>query len=390
MFLAYGLQFSYGVFVVGMDGEEGWSRADTALPYALYVFLYSALSAATGRATDRHGPRRVIALGAVLLGLGWGASALVTAPWQLNLTLGLCAAFGMSVAWVPCNATVARWFTRRRGTAVALASSGASFGNFVVPPLAALAMTTWGWRATLAALALASAAAILLAARHMVRDPESVGQYPDGEAPAAGAVGATAAADAADAGPRAFRLVLAMYFASWLVVFVPFVHVAPYAADLGLPTVAAASVLSAIGIGGVVGRLSSGIFSDRLGRLPSLIAVFALQALSFTQFLLADGLLALWLGALVFGFSYGGVVTLLPPLCGDLFGRARVASVVGTIFAVAGAPAAVGPWGAGWLYDLLGGYDLAFGGAVVLNLLALVLALVLRRELRTAAHAQVA
>ena len=148
MFLAYGLQFSYGVFVAGMSAELGWSRADTALPYALYVFVYSALSAATGRATDRIGPRQVITVGAVLLGCGWGLSALVQTPWQLALSLGLVAALGMSVAWVPCNATVARWFTRRRGTAVALASTGASVGNFLVPPLAAVLLL-----ATSAALA---------------------------------------------------------------------------------------------------------------------------------------------------------------------------------------------------------------------------------------------
>lgn len=98
LFLAYGLQFSYGVFATGMAEELGWSRAETALPYSIYVFLYSVLSAVTGFATDRFGPRRVITTGALLLGAGWGMSALVHTPWQLNLTLGLVAAFGMSVA----------------------------------------------------------------------------------------------------------------------------------------------------------------------------------------------------------------------------------------------------------------------------------------------------
>src|ERR1041384_4175560 len=109
LFLSYGLQFSCGVFVSGMVADLGWSRAQTALPYSIYVFVYSALSAATGRATDRFGPRPVIASGAALRGVGWGASALVARAWQLDLTLGIVAAFGMSVAWVPCNATVSRW-----------------------------------------------------------------------------------------------------------------------------------------------------------------------------------------------------------------------------------------------------------------------------------------
>lgn len=378
MFLSYGLQFSYGVFVTGMSEDLGWGRAETALPFSIYVFVYSALSAATGRATDRFGPRIVIALGAVLLGLGWGSSALVEAPWHLNLTLGLVAALGMSVAWVPCHATVARWFIRRRGLAVAVASSGASFGNFVVPAIAAALVAAWGWRPTLACVAIASALLMLLAARFMARDPESVGLWPDGDhevPPMEQISDGRTVAEVRWTEP--FLLIVAIYLMTWLVVFVPFVHAAAYAADLGISAVAAASVLSAIGIGGIGGRLLSGLMSDRIGRLPALTTIFALQAVSFVLFAVAGGLGMLWIAALVFGFSYGGGVTLLPPLCADLFGRAHVASVVGTIFAMAGAPAAVGPFVAGWLYDSTGGYEAAFVISAGLNAVALALTFVL-------------
>jgi MFS family permease len=380
LFLSYGIQFSYGVFVSGMAADLGWSRAQTALPYSIYVFAYSALSAATGRATDRFGPRPVIATGAVLLGSGWGASALVEQPWQLNLTLGVIAAFGMSVVWVPCNATVSRWFTRRRGTAVAIASSGGSLGNLIVPTLAAALVTWWGWRVTLAAIALFSAAFMLLAARYMIRDPESVGLCPDGEQPELSKV-------AASPGQRLdevcwtvpFLLLVAIYFLTWVPVFVPFVHVAAYAEDLGLSKLAAGSVISAIGIGGVVGRLFSGAVSDHVGRLPSLVGIFALQAIAFVAFAAAHGIGLLWLAAVTFGFSYGGGVTLLPPLCGDLFGRAHVAAIVGVIFALAGSPAAIGPYVAGWLFDLTGRYGAAFLCSAALNVGALALTWVLMR-----------
>lgn len=378
LFLAYGLQFSYGVFVTEMSADLGWGRAETALPYSLYVFTYGAMSAVTGRATDRVGPRLVIAIGAGLLGLGWGASALVQEPWQLKLALGLVAALGMSVAWVPCNATVARWFTRRRGTAVAIASSGASLGNFLVPAIAAALVALWGWRITLGCIAVVSALLMMLAARFMVRDPESLGLWPDGDkaAPAPAQLG-----DGRKVGEvmwtEPFLLIVAIYFMSWLVVFVPFVHAAAYAEDLGIPAVAAASVLSAIGIGGVAGRLSAGLVSDRFGRFPALVMIFALQVIAFVLFDVASGLAMLWLAGSVFGFSYGGGVTVLPALCSDLFGRAHVASVVGAIFAIAGAPAAIGPYFAGWLYDATGRYESAFLIAAGLNAVALALTLVL-------------
>lgn len=382
LFLSYGLQFSYGVFVGGMAADLGWSRAETALPYSIYVFVYSALSAATGRATDRFGPRPVIATGAVLLGLGWGTSALVTRPWELGVTLGIVAALGMSVAWVPCNATVSRWFTRRRGTAVAIASSGGSLGNLIVPPLAAALAGGWGWRASLATLALSSATLMLVAARFMIRDPESVGLCPDGEPPPADTPLAVPGLRLEEVWRTAsFQLIVAIYLLTWVPVFVPFVHAAAYAEDLGLGKVAAASVIGVIGIGGIAGRLASGIVSDRIGRLPSLLVVFALQVVAFLAFAGANGIGILWLAAAIFGFSYGGGVTLLPPLCGDLFGRAHVAAIVGAIFAVAGAPAAIGPYVAGWLYDVSGSYGAAFLCSAASNAGALALTWVLARRL---------
>jgi MFS family permease len=380
LFLSYGLQFSYGVFVSGMAADLGWSRAQTALPYSIYVFAYSALSAATGRATDRFGPRPVIATGAVLLGIGWGASALVERPWQLNLTLGVIAALGMSVAWVPCNATVSRWFTRRRGTAVAIASSGGSLGNLIVPMIAAALVTRWGWRMSLAAMALFSAAFTLLAARYMIRDPESLGLWPDGDRPAPSSVVASPGQRLDEVCWTApFLLLVAIYVLTWVPVFVPFVHAAAYAEDLGLNKIAAGSVISAIGIGGLVGRLCAGVVSDRIGRLPSLLGIFALQAMAFVAFASARGMGALWLAAIAFGFSYGGGVTLLPALCGDLFGRAHVAAIVGTIFAVAGSPAAIGPYVAGWLFDVTGRYGMAFLCSAALNTGALALTWILMR-----------
>lgn len=383
LFLTYALQFSYGLFATGMVDDLGWSRADTALPYSIYVFFYSALSAVTGRATDRFGPRRVISVGALLLGVGWGLSALATAPWHLCVSLGVIAAFGTSVSWVPCNATVARWFSRRRGTAVALASSGASLGNFVGPVIAGVAIQSLGWRWSLALFAGISAGLMLVAARYMIRDPETVGQWPDGDA-----TPPSAAALAGGYRPREalrltdFHLLTLIYFLTWFVLFVPFVHGPALARDLNLPAYAGASLLSAIGIGGTVGRLGAGSASDRLGRCPTLFAICGLQALSLVQFSLAQSVEALWAAAVVFGVSYGGGVALLPALCGDLFGRAHVAGVVGVLFAIAGSPSAVGPWLAGVLFDASGSYRSTFLGAAVLNAIACALTGVLAVRLR--------
>ena len=92
LFVAYGVQFSYGVFLPAMAAETGWDRTSLSLAFSIYVFVYSILGAASGWCTDRFGPRLVIGAGALLLGGGLTLTSQASAPWQLYLSLGLVAA----------------------------------------------------------------------------------------------------------------------------------------------------------------------------------------------------------------------------------------------------------------------------------------------------------
>jgi MFS family permease len=129
LFMAYGTQYAFGVFLAALVEEFGWSRVSLSGVFSLYAFVYSVFALGAGRPTDRWGPRAVIATGGALLGIGLILMSRVTALWQPYLLYGTLAALGMSTAYVPCNATVAKWFTRRRGIAVGLASAGGPTGT---------------------------------------------------------------------------------------------------------------------------------------------------------------------------------------------------------------------------------------------------------------------
>src|SRR5208337_632365 len=86
-------------------------------------------------------------------------------------------------AYVPCNATVVRWFTLKRGLALSITSSGASFGMFIFPPLTTALIMAYGWRATYLILGLLAICAVILCATFIPRDPERMGLYPDGQPP---------------------------------------------------------------------------------------------------------------------------------------------------------------------------------------------------------------
>lgn len=373
LFMAYGTQYAFGVFFAALVEEFGWSRASLSGIFSLYAFTYSVFALVSGRLTDRWGPRAVIATGGLLLGLGLIAMSRVSALWQPYLCYGLVAALGMSTAYVPCNATVAKWFTRRRGLAIGLASAGGSLGTFALPPAAHFVVSQLGWRGAY----LVFGAAILLVlnalALLMRRDPESVGLAPDGDPrPATTAPGPRRHGWTAGRAmrTRAFWLLFAVFGATWIPVFIPLVHLVPMARGLGIAPLLAATLVSALGAAALVGRLVMGGASDHIGRRAALAIALAMQAGAFVGFALARELPGLYTASLLFGFSYGAGSTLFPAAVADFFGREQAGSLAGLLFALAGSMAAWGPLAAGFIFDRMGDYQLAWWLSAGFNVLA--------------------
>jgi len=224
-----------------------------------------------------------------------------------------------------------------------------------------------------------------------VRDPEQMGLQPDGQAPVPPSPSSTTSQVSASSNEwtlaearrtTPFWLLNLVFTLTWLVVFMPMVHIVPFAVDLGIPQFRAAMTISVIGLAGSVGRLFIGTISDRFGRVATLGLCFALQALGFLGFTFSTGLATLYPAAAIFGLSYGGVTTLFPAIIGDFFGRMSVGAIAGFIFAVSGAPAAFGPLIAGHIYTITGSYSSAFIFSAVLNCVAVTLLLLLKKPQR--------
>jgi MFS family permease len=379
LLLAYGVQYSFGLFFTALTEEFGWSRASLSGVFSLYAAAYSFLGLVAGRLTDRWGPRAVVTMGGGLLGLGLALSGGVRALGPLYATY-LLAAVGMSSAYVPCNATVARWFAARRGFAVGLAMSGASAGLFAGPPLVALLLAAVGWRRAYVLLGVGLAVALGLLAVAFVRDPRDRGLAPYGAARSPATPGAVPSGSPVRriVRHRSFALLVGVYAATWIPVFMPPVHLVPLAHDLGLAPVVGATALSALGAGSLVGRLGMGAISDAIGRRPALAISLALQVVSFIALAGASGALSLLAAAATFGFAYGAVSALMPAVVTDFYGPAHTGSLVGLIFGLAGPAGGLGPVLAGWLFDRTGSYATAFGLGAGLNLLALALAVLAR------------
>ncbi len=385
LFVAYGAQYSFGVFFSAMLAEFGWSRASLSGAFSLYALAYCILGFVAGKLTDRWGPRVVVTTGGVFLGLAFVGMSQTHALWQPYVLYGLVASLGMATAFVPCNSTIVRWFVRRRGLAIGLATTGQSSGMLVMPAIAQVLVSTVGWRTAYALFGAFAFVSLAAVAPLLRRDPESLGLQPDGDPRPLATVPMTV--DGVGLGDamqtRAFWMLLATFTATWLPVFVPIIHAAPLARDLGYSAFVGASLISALGLGAVPGRLLMGIVSDVIGRRPALTIAFLLQAASCAGFMVAERLPALYAAAITFGLSYGAVTTMFSATIGDFFGRASAGSLVGFFFAVAGGASALGPYGAGAIYDATGSYTLAFALSAAFNLLALVTLALARPPART-------
>ncbi len=289
----------------------------------------------------------------------------------------------MGANYITANPTVVKWFVQRRGLALGLAQSGLGMGIIAIPPICGFLISSFGWRIACIILGGAVFLALFATSFFMVGHPEKMGLQPDGgsaqkkrrSAPVERGMNFQevnySTADAIHT--RSFWVLNAIFFSTWLFVFVPLVHLVVFSIDTGLGEKAAFAALGALGAGSTGGRLIVGSFSDRIGRKPALAISLSLQILAWFWIMGTSTSWMLFVFAALFGFSYGGVSAVFPAIIGDYFGRLQAASLIGAVFTVCGGASAIGPLLAGYIYDLSRSYQPAFLLGAVTNALALIL-----------------
>lgn len=169
------------------------------------------------------------------------------------------------------------------------------------------------------------------------------------------------------------RPFLTLYFAGLIAsfgLFVPFVHLVPFATDQGMSAGQGAFLLGMVGVGSTVGRFLLGNVADRIGRQLALILAFAGMAVTLLIWLVSDTLVPLAIFGLTFGTFYGGFVALMPALVMDYFGGRHISSIIGVLYTSVALGTLVGPTAAGYAYDLTQNYTLAIIGSIAANLVA--------------------
>ena len=370
--VGFGCVYSFSAFVESLERDFGGSRGSVSLVFSLAGFLYFSLGSISGPLADRLGSRRLAVAGMLLVGVGVALVGFAQTLAQVYAAYGLGVGVGVGCAYVPAMGAVQRWFVRYRGLASGLASSGIGVGTLVVPPLAAVLIGALGWRH--AYLVVGCLAAVIGAgmALFVENDPHDRGLGPDGEPMPARSRSISASGASLREAIRSQRFIglYAACLACSFAVFVPFVHLVPYAIDHGVAQTVAVWLVSAIGVGSTVGRFFLGGMADRLGRELSLLAMFVGMALALVIWLLSTAFWPLVLFALLFGTAYGGWVALLPAVVMDYFGGRNVSGIIGLLYTSVGFGTLIGPSAAGFAFDVTHSYTLPILASICANVIA--------------------
>jgi sugar phosphate permease len=386
---------SLGIFFKPILDDFRWERSTLSLISAVAMLVYAGVTPFLGRLIDRFGPRVILLLNIIfqiLSDVMTGVANGVGVMYAGRILFELKPTHGAQVL-------VNRWFSRRRGRALGILSTGIPLGTLVLSPLSQFLISQWGWRMTFFFWA-AVTAVVVLPLLLLIRDrPQDKGLAPDGDAPEAVLPagrqplfldGQPQRVNKTEGGHtlmealklRSFWLLAATQFICGISCGLLMTHTVIFATDMGYPAIIGASFLSVQGGVSLVGVLVTGQMSDAMARNRVLSLTHFIRALSFVTLVIAvlfEGgeLWMLFLAMVFFGFGWFTTAPLAAGLVADLFGNLRMGTILGIILACHAVGTAVGTYGGGITYQLTGSYFSIFLSQSILELAAAVFAFII-------------
>jgi len=376
--------YTFGVFLRPLTMEFGWERGALSLASSIAGLVMGLLAIASGRLSDRYGPRILVTFGGLILGAGFLLMTQINSLVHVYIFWGLFTGIAASCSVVPILATIPRWFTRKRGIAISIPATGFGLGAIVSPLLAQWLISAYGWRQPFLILGITAWAIIIPMAQLMKQSPEKMGLKPYGageEAEDRGPAGSAAGLSLGQAlkTGRFWLLALIQFF--WFYCLTTLVvHITPHAADIGTPEIVAASILSFLAGSSVIGRFSMGFISDKIGSRLALGLCLILSMLALVWLLFARETWALYLFAVPFGLAYGGIIPLLTVVPSELFGVKSLGTILGAFMLFSTIGSAFGAPIAGYIFDTTGSYRLALVILVIICTITVILGLILLRH----------
>jgi sugar phosphate permease len=394
-----GVRSSPSVLIHPLEAEFGWSRVLIASAVSMNLLLFGVAAPISGWLIDKIGPRKVMLGSLTLLIVGVSGTMAMTQFWQFFLVWGIVVGLGAGGVGSVLTATVGnRWFVARRGLALGILGSASSTGQLIFLPLFMAMITYAGWRMGSMALIIVALILLPLIYLFMRDDPSEIGlePYGAGQPGAAGAGGAASLRGMPAKNATITRREVISHPTFWLLAGSFFVcggtangligtHLIPHEIEMGIPQIAAASLLGLMGSLNMVGTIFSGWMVDRVQAHRWLALVYALRGVSLLILPFVHDYAGLVVFTVIYGLDWFATVPPSMIITADTFGKQNVGKVYGWIFMSHQIGAAIMASTAGALRTWLGDYNLAFFSAGLIAMIAAGLALQIKPKPKEAA-----
>lgn len=368
-----------------MAMEFGWPRAVPSFAFSLQFIGSGFGGIVMGYVLDRYGFGIPALVGTVMVGAGAMLVSEITAAWQLYVIYGIM--FGLSGQGslaAPALANISRWYDKRRGMAVGLASSGQALAGIIWPPVFSVVLIAVGWRDMFFWFGVFALCIMLPVCIVVRRKPPS---HPPARAPRTTRHKDTESFPEEDKQPlspsRIQWALCAAIVGCCVAMALPLGHLVSHVTDLGHSVKNAANVLSVMLMAAFVSRaLILGLLSDRLGALRTMFIFSIGQATMLGMFTVVDSLWALYGIAILCGLGYGGLFPIYAVATREYLPIHEVGKRTGIVFLFGSAAMGFGSWMGGYLFDLTGSYTLPFLIGVAINASNLVIVVLLIMRMR--------
>ena len=351
--------YAFTVFIVPMEAEFGWTRAQLAGAFSTALLVSGVMAIPVGFWIDRYGARGLMTAGSICATALFYAFSQVTTLRQLYLVwmgLGITMA---AILYEPAFVVVAKWFTRKRSTALAIVTFAAGFASTIFLPLSNWLLQTYGRQQAVVILTIILAVVTIpLHALVLRREPRDLGLGMDGD-PLEGEAGdglvsaekspTDVAWNDALRGSAFWWIVLAFATANMASIALK-VHFLPLLLDRGYGSDFAAWIAGFIGAAQVFGRVLYAPVGTKLPGKRVVIGLFVLQAFAFGLLWLTDSLVSLWVFVIVFGAAHGAITLARPAMIADVFGAAQFGRISSIMTVIQRFASTAAPYGVGFLY----------------------------------------
>ena len=362
--IGFGTRSSFGLYLDPMTVANGWSRETFGLAMAIQNLLWGIGVPVAGAIADRYGPGLVIAVGAVIYGMGVAGMAVSDSGLALHLTGGLLVGVGVAfTSFSLALAAIARVVgPERRSLALGFGTAAGSLGQVLFSPFTQAFITSYGWYDS---LVLVSFVTLLMIPLAFILP--GAGRAP-GEAPSNQTMG-EALGEAVT--HRGYVLLTVGFFVCGFHVAFLTVHFPAYVTDLGLPAHVGAYALSIVGLLNIVGSFMAGVLGQRFSKKTSLSTIYFGRAVIIAALLAAPpSELTIYLFSTAMGLLWLSTVPLTSGIVAQVFGVKFMATLFGVVFLSHQIGSFLGVWLGGVLYDRTGSYDLMWWAGIFFGVFA--------------------